>query len=181
MFSFGIDAFGATTNPGKLPSGEFFAWLGQFQWSRLLGQEGGQLIFRTNVQHTNDALFAMEQFEVGGALSVRGYRENQLVRDYGFDAQLEYRYPVLKDATGRSVLALAPFVDAGRAKNNELPEGPTRNFIYSAGAGLRWDPTPKIHAEVYWGHSFRSINNNDNSLQDSGVHFLVSANLYDWY
>ncbi len=181
MFSLGIDAFGATTNPGKLPSGEFFAWLGQFQWSRLLGQEGGQLIFRTNVQHTNDALFAMEQFEVGGALSVRGYRENQLVRDYGFDAQLEYRYPVLKDATGRSVLALAPFVDAGRAKNNELPEGPARNFIYSAGAGLRWDPTPKIHAEVYWGHSFRSINNNDNSLQDSGVHFLVSANLYDWY
>lgn len=181
MFSLGIDAFGATTNPGKTPSGEFFSWLGQFQWSRLLGENGGQLIFRTTVQHTNDALFAMEQYEVGGALSVRGYRENQLVRDYGFDAQLEYRYPLLKDATGRSVLALAPFVDAGRAKNNELPEGPTRNFIYSAGAGLRWDPTPKIHAEVYWGHSFRSINNNDNSLQDSGVHFLMSANLYEWY
>jgi hemolysin activation/secretion protein len=146
-----------------------------------VGQNGGQLIFRTNAQLTNDALFTMEQYAVGGALSVRGYRENQLVRDYGFDSSLEYRYPLLKDATGRNVLALAPFVDAGGGKNNELPDGPNPNFIYSAGVGLRWDPTPKIHAEVYWGHSFRSVDNDDNSLQDSGVHFLMSTNLAEWY
>jgi len=181
MFSLGVDAFDATTNSNNLPSGEFFAWLGQFQWARLVGQNGGQLIFRTNAQLTNDALFSMEQYAVGGALSVRGYRENQLVRDYGFDSSLEYRYPLLKDATGRSVLALAPFVDAGGGKNNELPDGPNPNFIYSAGVGLRWDPTPKIHAEVYWGHSFRSVDNDDNSLQDSGVHFLMSTNLAEWY
>ena len=181
MFSLGVDAFDATTNSNNLPSGEFFAWLGQFQWARLLGEDGGQLIFKTNVQLTNDELFTMEQYAVGGALSVRGYRENQLVRDYGFDASLEYRYPLLKDATGRSVLALAPFVDAGGGKNNELPDGPNPNFIYSAGAGLRWDPTAKIHTELYWGHSFRSVDNDDNSLQDSGFHFLLSANLAEWY
>jgi hemolysin activation/secretion protein len=181
MFSLGIDAFDATTNSGNLPSGEFFAWLGQFQWARLLGEDGGQLIFRTNVQLTNDELFTMEQFAVGGALSVRGYRENQLVRDYGYDASLEYRYPLLKDASGRSVLALAPFVDAGGAKNNDLPDGPNPTFIYSAGAGLRWDPTTKIHAEVYWGYAFRSVDNDDDSLQDDGVHFLLSANLYEWF
>ncbi len=181
MFSLGVDAFDATTNSGNLPSGEFFAWLGQFQWARLVGPDAGQLIFRTNVQLTNDELFTMEQFAVGGALSVRGYRENQLVRDYGYDASLEYRYPLIKDASGRSILALAPFVDAGGAKNNDLPDGPNPTFIYSAGAGLRWDPTTKIHAEVYWGYAFRSVENDDDSLQDDGVHFLLSANLYEWF
>ena len=180
LFSLGVDAFDATTNSNNLPSGEFFAWLGQFQWARLLGEDWGQVIFRLNAQLTNDELFTMEQYAVGGALSVRGYRENQLVRDYGYDASLEYRYPLLKDASGRTTLALAPFIDAGGAKNNELPEGPNPNFIYAAGAGLRWDPTPRIHGEVYWGHSFRSVENDDNSLQDSGWHFLISANLYEW-
>ena len=180
MFSLGIDAFDATTNSGDLPSGEFFAWLGQFQWARLLGEDWGQLIFRANVQLTNDALFSMEQYAVGGALSVRGYRENQLVRDYGYDASLEYRYPLVKDASGRSILTLAPFLDAGGARNNELPNGPNPDDIYSAGLGLRWDPTPRIHAQVYWGYAFRDVENDQDSLQDDGVHFLVSANLFEW-
>ena len=180
MFSLGIDAFGATTNSGDLPSGKFFAWLGQFQWARLLGKDLGQLIFRANVQLTNDALFSMEQYSVGGALSVRGYRENQLVRDYGYDASLEYRYPLIKDASGRSILTLAPFIDTGGARNRELPNGPNPDDIYSAGLGLRWDPTPKIHAQVYWGHAFRDVHNDTDTLQDDGVHFLVSANLFEW-
>ena len=180
MFSLGIDAFDATTNADNLPSGKFFAWLGQFQWARRIGKDWGQVIFRLNTQLTKDALFTMEQFSVGGALSVRGYRENQLVRDYGFDTSLEYRYPLVKDPSGRTVLAVAPFVDAGGAKNNELPNGPNPEFIYSAGTGLRWDPTTKIHAQVYWGHHFRSVDNDDNSIQDSGWHFLVSADLYEW-
>jgi hypothetical protein len=72
-------------------------------------------------------------------------------------------------------------VDAGGNKNNDLPDGPNPTFIYSAGAGLRWDPTPKIHAQVYWGHGFRSTEDDGtNSLQDDGVHFLLSANLYEW-
>ena len=180
QFSLGVDAFDATTNSDNLPSGKFFAWLGQFQWARRLGEDWGELIFRADTQLTNDNLFTMEQFSVGGALSVRGYRENQIVRDYGYDISLEYRYPLIKDPSGRSILAIAPFVDGGGAKNNDLPNGPNPTFLYSAGAGLRWDPIPKVHAQVYWGHGFRSVDNDDNTLQDDGVHFLVSANLYEW-
>ena len=180
LFSLGIDAFDATTNSSDLPGGEFFAWLGQFQWARRLGEDWGELIFRTDAQWTNDNLFTMEQFSVGGALSVRGYRENQLVRDYGYDLSLEYRYPLIKDPSGRSILALAPFVEGGSAKNNDLPNGPNPTFIYSAGAGLRWDPTPNIHAQLYYGHSFRSVENDDDRLQDDGIHFLLSANLFEW-
>lgn len=182
MFSLGINAFNATTNSGDVPSGEFFSWLGQFQWARLLGEDLGQLIFRTNVQLTNDPLFSMEQFSVGGALSVRGYRQNQIVRDTGYDVSLEYRHPLMEDAAGRSILALAPFVDAGGGDNNEQPNGPNSKDIYSAGFGLRWDPTTKIHAEVYWGHAFVDVTtDDDNSLQDDGIYFLLSANLLEWF
>jgi len=180
QFSIGIDAFDATTNSGDLPSGEFVAWLGQFQWARRLGEDWGELIFRADTQLTNDNLFTMEQFSVGGALSVRGYRENQIVRDYGYDASLEYRYPLIKDPSGRSILAIAPFVDAGGARNNDLPNGTNPKFLASAGAGLRWDPIPKVHAQVYWGYGFQDVDNDDNTLQDDGIHFLISANLYEW-
>ena len=33
-FSGGLDALGATENPGEVPDGQFFAWLGQAQWVR---------------------------------------------------------------------------------------------------------------------------------------------------
>jgi len=182
MFSFGIDAFDATINDdSKVPSGEFFAWLGQFQWATLTGEKLGQLIFRANVQLTNDPLFVMEKYSVGGALSVRGYRENTLVRDNGYDLSIEYRHPFIKDASGRSVLALAPFFDAGGANNSEQPNGPNPDFISSAGIGVRWDPTPKVHAQVYWGHAFHDVIVDGSSIQDDGIHFLLSANLLEWY
>ena len=181
QFSFGIDTHDATVNEGNVPSGEFSAWLGQFQWANLLGKDLGQIIFRTNVQLTNDPLFSMEQFSVGGALSVRGYRENQIVRDNGYDFSLEYRYPLMKDATGRSVFVLAPFFDAGGSNNKVLPNGPNPDFVSSAGVGLRWDPTPRVHAQVYWGHAFHDVIVDGDSLQDDGIHFLLSANLLEWF
>jgi hemolysin activation/secretion protein len=180
QFSFGIDAFDATINANNDPSGEFAAWLGQFQWARRFDDNWGQLIFRTNVQLTNDSLLSMEQFSVGGALSVRGYRENQLVRDKGYIASIEYRYPLMTDATGRSVFALAPFIDVGGADNNTLSNGPNPDSINSAGLGLRWDPTSKVHAQLYWGHAFKDVVKDFDSLQDDGFHFFISANLIEW-
>jgi hemolysin activation/secretion protein len=182
MFSIGVNAFDATINDASgIPSGEFFAWLGQFQWATLMGENLGQLIFRTNVQLTNDPLFVMEKYSVGGALSVRGYRQNTLVRDNGYDISLEYRYPFIKDASGRSIFALAPFIDAGGANNTDQPNGPNPDFISSAGIGVRWDPTPKVHAQVYWGYAFQDVIVDGSSIQDDGIHFLLSANLLEFY
>ena len=180
QFSMGIDAQDATINSGAVPSGEFSAWLGQFQLARLLGDDLGQVIFRTNVQLTTDPLFAMEQYSVGGALSVRGYLENQVVRDNGYDVSLEYRYPLVQDGDGRSVLTLAPFIDAGGSNNTTLANGSAPDFISSVGVGLRWDPTTKIHAQVYWGHANQDFVNDGSSLQDDGIHFLLNANLLEW-
>lgn len=181
VFSHGIDALDATINEDNLPSGEFFAWLGQFQWAKLLGGDRGQLIFRTNVQYTNDPLFGMEQFSIGGALSVRGYLENKIVRDRGYDISLEYRSPLMKDASGRSILTLAPFVDAGGSSNTKQSDGSDPNFIYSAGFGIRWNPIKEVHAQIYWGHPFVDVVNSSESLQDDGFHFLINADLTEWF
>jgi hemolysin activation/secretion protein len=139
------------------------------------------LIFRANVQLTNDPLFVMEKYSVGGAISVRGYRENTLVRDNGYDISLEYRHPLMKDASGRSILALAPFFDAGGASNTAQPDGPNPDLISSAGIGVRWDPTPKVNAQIYWGYAFQDVIVDGSSIQDDGIHFLLSANLLQWY
>lgn len=176
-FSVGTDAFGATTNSSD-PDGQFLTWLGQFQWLRRIGDASGQVVFRTDVQLANDPLLPLEQFAIGGANSVRGYRENQLVRDWGYTSSLEYRIPILKNALGRTTLQLAPFVDVGAGwnRNRTTPEPRT---IWSLGTGLRWDPHPKLHAQLYWGKDMEDVENPTHTIQDSGFHFLIKANIFN--
>ena len=176
-FSFGLDWLGATTNPSGVPSGEYFAWLGQAQWARVLDSRGTQVLARLTGQWTPDQLLPMEQFSVGGARSVRGYDENQLVRDKGYSASVEIRYPVLRDQ-GRPTLQLAAFFDFGGAWNNDRPT-PDPNLIAAPGVGVLWDPIPGIHAEVYYGYALEDIAFQEDSLQADGIHFQFVVNLFD--
>lgn len=176
-FSFGLDWLGATTSPPGQPSGEYFAWLGQAQWARVLDSRGSQVLFRFTGQYTPDQLLPMEQFSVGGARSVRGYDENQLVRDKGFSASIEFRYPVLR-AQGRPTLQLAAFFDGGGAWNNDRPT-PDPEMIASPGVGVLWDPIPGVHAELYYGYALEDIQFQEDSLQADGIHFQLAVNLFD--
>lgn len=173
-FSLGTGAFGATDLGGTLPNGKFLAWLGQFQHARRLGKSDSQLVFRFDAQLTNQPLLPLEQFAVGGMRTVRGFRANQLVRDQGFAASVEFRVPVLRNPDGAAVLQIAPFVDVGGAWYKDRPtESPQR--LSSAGVGLRWDPHPKLHAELYWAQTFagRNVVNPSQSLQDRGWHLSL--------
>lgn len=175
-FSFGIDAFNATVNRTG-PSAEYFAWLGQFQWARRVGEQGGQILLRLDTQLTTDQLLPMEQYSVGGTRSVRGYQENQIVRDYGFSASLEYRHPVYQK-NGRNVVQLAAFVDGGGAWNNDTPN-PEPRIIWGPGIGLLYDPSPRIHAELYWAIGIEDVDNQEDSLANDGIHFQLVANMFD--
>src|SRR4029453_14492495 len=59
--SFGLDVLDATINNEKnVPDGQFFSWLGQFQWVRRLPSLLDTLvIFRTDVQLTPDSLLTL--------------------------------------------------------------------------------------------------------------------------
>ena len=99
-----------------------------------------QILFRTDLQVTGDALFPIEQIAVGGVETVRGYRENQLVRDSGVITSLEVRVPLFRNLIWRDTLSLAPFVDVGHVWNSDDRPGfataPTETLA-SVGAGLR--------------------------------------------
>lgn len=173
--SWGIDALGATIDD-EGPDGRFVSWLGQFQWARRFDNRS-QVIFRTDVQLAADPLLPLERFAVGGAYSVRGYRENWLVRDNGWVSSLEFRYPLWRDETGSSALQLAAFADYGNAWNKG-GDTPSPRSLSSAGLGLRWDPTPRLHAEMYGAIPFRDIKYTDYDLQDDGIYFLLTYRLF---
>jgi hemolysin activation/secretion protein len=183
--SIGLDLLGATVNSGDVPDGQFFAWLGQAQYARRIGDSEWQVNLRADLQLTPDPLLPIEQIAIGGIDTVRGYRENQLVRDNGWDTSAELliplgrlRIPRVSQAADDGLVQLVPFVDAGGGWNNEA-ETPDPKVIYSVGTGLRWRPNPQLFARLDFGVPLKDVPEpEDDSLQDLGIYFEFSALLY---
>jgi hemolysin activation/secretion protein len=177
MFTFGLDVLGATRNAGgDVPDGTFFAWLGQLQWARRFDDWWGiEAIVRSDVQLASAPLLGLEQFAVGGHATVRGYRENQVVRDQGVVSSLEVRIPLWRDVEGGPILQLAPFFDYGYSWNKDRPS-PGPNSLPAVGVGLRWAITRFADAELYWGQNLNdALGSGD--LQDHGVGFSLRVRL----
>jgi hemolysin activation/secretion protein len=175
--SWGIDALGATVNSGDTPDGRFLAWLGQAQWARRLGFLDLQLILREDIQLSNSPLLSLEQFSVGGHATVRGYRENALVRDNGLVGSIELRMPLVESSRGRPALELAPFLEHAYAWNRDRPTSGPRS-LFSAGLGLRFAISERARAQAYWGQEIRQIEDDGPwDLQDSGFQFRVEVEL----
>ncbi len=178
-FNIGIHAFNATRHDGA-PDGQFFAWLGQMQYSRQLPLGGGRMIVRGDLQLANDELVPLERIAVGGARTVRGYRENELVRDNGYGLSLELRQPVVLGKwvglAEASVLQLAPFMDYGTAWNRDQPRH--RDHLHSVGLGLIATPHRRIYGELYWAYAIEGpVDKPEYDWQDDGIHFQVTIDL----
>jgi hemolysin activation/secretion protein len=167
QFSFGIDAFDATVNDTGT-DGRFVAWLGQFQYLQQLSSRF-VLVSRLNAQLTPDSLLSLERFGFGGAETVRGYRQNQLVTDNGILAATELRFALLPDSNR---LQLIPFVEAGHGWNNDSPN-PVDPTLLSLGLGLRWLITLDLSVRLDYGVPLIDVENEGNSLQDNGFYFSV--------
>ncbi|MBZ0106710.1 MAG: BamA/TamA family outer membrane protein [Sulfuricella denitrificans] len=157
---------------GYGPDDHYFAWLGQFQWARRFADRG-QVIFRFDTQWTRQSLLPVSKFGLGGANSVRGYRENQLLRDKGFVTSAEYRRPLFAEAERENSWQWAVFSDYGRGWNAGREEAYPVD-IGSAGLGLLWNPRPDLHGQLYLARALRTVQNPGHDLQDDGVHFRFS-------
>jgi len=96
---------------------------------------------RLDGQYTGDALVPGEQFGVGGWNSVRGFYERQIAGDTGYSGSAELYTPNLLPALGAGwgELRLLAFYDLGEVHDNDIAPGtPSKDFISSAGAGLRF-------------------------------------------
>ncbi|MEP0799466.1 ShlB/FhaC/HecB family hemolysin secretion/activation protein [Funiculus sociatus GB2-A5] len=168
QFSVGVNALNATINEAAA-DGQFFSWVGQFQYVQALGRNV-VLIARTGIQLSNDTLLSLEQFSIGGVDTVRGYRQNQRVADNGFLGSVEVRFPLIREPDGIGIIQIAPFFDIGTVWNNNS-EIATPQTLSSVGLGLRWELSPYFLARLDWGIPLTSIDNQGGSLQDSGLHF----------
>jgi hemolysin activation/secretion protein len=173
--SFGLDAFDASDAGGGAPDGTFFAWLGQAHWAhRFDGWLGGaQLSARADAQLSPDPLLSPERFALGGAHSVRGYRENQLVRDNALVGSIELRVPLLAALDGGDRLQLATFLDAGHAWDHRSAPGP--RTLAAFGLGLRVRLGASGLGTLYWGIPLRHVSRSgDDWLQNHGLHLALT-------
>jgi hemolysin activation/secretion protein len=175
-FNVGIDAFDATTNAGNLPDSHYFSWLGQLRYLHNLDERGSQFFMRGDVQLASTGLLPLERFALGGINTVRGYRQNELVRDEGYAVALELRYPLLlpQSAAGHR-LNIVPFFDMGAAWNIDE----RRKTLMSTGIGLQW-VWQQFDIDFYWAKALSSHNTagrGDDDIQDQGIHFRLHARI----
>jgi len=200
--NWGVDAFDPTVQvnaPGaaggagqfqqRIPDGLFVSWLGQAQYIRRLFNTDTLAVLRLNAQLSPDPLVSLEQFSLGGVGSVRGYRENELLRDNGVFASLEIRVPVWRDKDKNTKLAVAPFFDFGAGWDTVDYIGPRPpdsqiddhyDTLYSTGLGLLFTPNKHVNAQLYWGYALnrKNVVEGGKNLQDYGLHFTISVNAF---
>lgn len=177
-FSVGLDVLDATNNAGPVPDGQFFTWLGQANWVKRFDPTGIELLNGLSLQVANDRLFPLEQFSVGGRFSVRGYRENTLVRDNAFLYSIEARVPIWTAPARVALVQLAPFIDVGRAWNAKglTPDPQT---LASIGIGLRVSLWNRLQGNIYWGQQLNHVSDPpDGNIQNDGVHVQVVWNVF---
>jgi hemolysin activation/secretion protein len=175
-FTFGIDALDASIGgPGD---GEFRYWLGQAQWLQKLGVWDSVLRVHGTLRLADDTLPAYRKYALGGAASVRGYRENLIVRDNGALLTLEWSVPVarvpfpgLSRGQSDGELRLTPFLDYGSGWDHD--DAGAELDIASAGIAVRWQLAPHSHVELQAAKSLieRPVGASGHVLQDDGIHF----------
>lgn len=174
QFSFGIDAFNATVNNSGT-DGRFFAWIGQFQWVQRLSPRI-LMLTKINAQLTPDSLLSLEKLSLGGADTVRGYRQNQLVADNGVAGGIEVRIPL---AANVETLQLIPFFDIGTVWNNRA-SNPDSQTIASVGLGINWQPVRGLVLRADYGIPLIEKSDRGTSLQDNGFNFSLRYQPISW-
>jgi len=170
-FSLGVPWFDATRQRQDIPSGDFFAWVGQVQYVHLLGKSDWQLVLRGTAQLADRPLLTLEQFALGGVGTLRGYPENVLVADEAVAGTIELRVPVLKKS-GADVLTLVPFFDAGYGWNRH-PTTVHPQALDSVGIGLLFNPDRHISAQIYYGAALQHHARDSHDVENLGLHFNV--------
>lgn len=174
-FNVGIAALEATV--GDSGDSEFLYWLGQAQWLQKLTLWDSTLALRLEGRIANDSLPGYRKYGLGGAASVRGYRENLFVRDSGGLASVEWsttiaHWPVpgLSRGSDDGEIRITPFVDYGYGRDYDDLTGPTD--IASVGVGLQWRIAANSRIDVQLAKALieRAPAASREVLQDEGVH-----------
>jgi hemolysin activation/secretion protein len=170
----GIDAWNATEIAGQA-IGQFDVLVSQFEvLHRLAG--GTVLSLRMNSQLTEDSLQSFERMPLGGYRSVRGYRQNQLLKDNGWDLLLDYQIPVLNQLQDSGYFfTLVPNVGVARGWDSKrYPNIDRAASISSAGISLSVSSSANWSARLDWATRLETKRKQGNELQDDGIYLSVN-------
>ncbi|MGB3695475.1 MAG: ShlB/FhaC/HecB family hemolysin secretion/activation protein [Spirulinaceae cyanobacterium] len=177
QFSFGVGLLNSTINEDA-PDSNFFSWRGQAQYLRLLTPDT-ILLLRGDLQLADQSLVSLEQFSIGGAATVRGYRQDSLLADNGLFASAEVRFPILRIPNWETNLQLAPFMDFGTVWNNRnSASNLATSTLTSVGLGLRLGVGDDFSAQLDWGIPLVDLNSSGDSLQENGIYFSINYQLF---
>ncbi|MCG8036963.1 MAG: BamA/TamA family outer membrane protein [Candidatus Thiodiazotropha taylori] len=167
----------------EIPDSRFTIFLTQAQWANRLTLLDSQVLVNLAWQQSRDPLLSVDKFAIGGKHTVRGFRENALLRDSGAYANLEWRVPLLRDNPEWSgwELTAIPFFDYGRSwdRDDNLTTHSAATLT-SIGVGLTARPMDDLYMELFYGKQLKDDDyqaGQEHDLQDEGIHFSVS---YRW-
>lgn len=171
-----IDINGLPPGGSFQPEKEYSLWLGQAHYAKQLGSNGTQLVLRGSIQQSPDLLLPLDRMSIGGVYTVRGYRENQLITDNGSILNVELDFPLLRNPGKELNIALVPFHDWGRGRN----QGAASTILSSAGFAtrLRWQGFALDLAIAKRLKHPDSLIRAGNTLQDHGIHCQLTYNFF---
>lgn len=134
---------------------------------------GRDILFgKVDAQWSDGALVSAEQAGVGGASSVRGYKEREWLGDHAVTASLEWRTPLLlgylggttEGKTPRDRLQLVVFGDVGWIGIEDALAGEDDSqFLGSVGAGFRFAWGEHALLRFDWGFPLKETPESDHS------------------
>lgn len=181
QLSLGIGAIDATINKSA-PDSRFLSWRGQVAWLRRLARNGTSLLVRTDIQLADRPLVTLEQFGLGGAISVRGYRQDTFLTDNAFLLSAQVLIPIWRTDTEQ--LDVIPFFDMGTSwnKNADRDNGIaiSTGTLASIGLGIRYQFAERLSANLDWGIPLIEVNTNSNlrTWQENGIYFSINYRLF---
>ena len=135
---------------------------------------GSRMRVALNTQITNSPLISNEQFSAGGADSVRGYHESEVLGDDAIQGTVEFISPSLaRGALAKHIQdwrALLFWDGADLRIRDALPGQATGYVISSAGVGMRLKAWRHLNATLSWAqvfHGTSAVSDGDRRLDFS--------------
>jgi hemolysin activation/secretion protein len=137
---------------------------------------GMEIRTHVNGQITDSPLISNEQYSMGGAMSVRGYFETQVLADNGLLGSLELYSPHIGKSEWEWLdkLKVMSFLDAGKGWiNNALPGNAKAYTLDSAGMGIYMQMWKKLNGNFNVGFPFTTVGTVHSG--DPKIHFSVAT------
>jgi hemolysin activation/secretion protein len=144
--------------------------------------KGWQLSANLAGQVTDQPLISNEQFAIGGADTVRGYRESNALGDTGGNGIFELRSPSLARYFPEHIqeLRALAFYDIGHVRVFEpLPAQTAKFNLAAVGLGLRLKGRHGIFGDLDYARALRSAGTGAEDVQDGDARWHIRVG-YDW-